>query len=111
MRMNERKVQVLKFITNYSGSNGEAPTLAEIGRHFDLRSSATVFNILRALEGDGLIKRTRRVRGIEVVPPSTNSDRVNAGAPAGGRVRAHANGRGGLVGRPAPPASSSGGQP
>lgn len=49
-------------------STGEAPTIAEIGRHFELNSPASVHAILVKLEQDGFIKRTPNIsRGIEIV--------------------------------------------
>jgi len=59
--------RVLNFIRRYYQSNHETPTLAEIGRQFNLRSSATVHEILTKLEGDGLITRIPNVsRGVRV---------------------------------------------
>jgi len=62
-----KKQRVFEFIRGYIASNREAPTFAEIGRHFQLSSSSSVFDILNALEKDGLIKRNRSWRGIEIV--------------------------------------------
>lgn len=73
MKRQQRKAQVLTFITRTIASNGEAPTMAEIGRHVGLNSSGSVFEILRELEHDGAIKRSRRARGIELV---TKTDQV-----------------------------------
>lgn len=68
MRLKHRKPLVLEFIRRYIASNQEAPTIREIGRHFHLSSSASVYDILRALEKDGLIKRSRYGhRGTEIV--------------------------------------------
>jgi len=67
MKPYERYKQVLNFITAYSASNHEAPTIMEIGRHVGMSSSASVFNVLIALEALGLIRRTRKWRGIEIV--------------------------------------------
>jgi len=76
MRLKQRKFQVYEFICYRLASTGEAPTLAEIGRRFDLKSSATVHSILRALEVDGLIKRSRNWRGIEIVDQTQDQSRV-----------------------------------
>lgn len=57
--------RVFLFIRGYIESNGEAPTIAEIGRHFQLASSATVHGILTSLVSEGLIRRIPNVaRGI-----------------------------------------------
>jgi len=64
-----KQQRVYNFIRGYITSNhGEAPTIAEIGRQFQLRSSASVYDILVALENQGLIERTPNVsRGIKLV--------------------------------------------
>ena len=60
--------KVFDFIQRYISTNEESPTLAEIGSHVGLRSPASVYDILVALENQGLIKRTPNVsRGIEIV--------------------------------------------
>jgi SOS-response transcriptional repressor LexA len=63
----KRRLRILEFIRGCIASNGEAPTIAEIGRRFDLKSSASVYNVLVKLETEGLIKRSRKWRGIEIV--------------------------------------------
>ena len=60
--------RIFNFIKGYISSNGESPTMAEIGRQFDLKSSASVHEILIKLENRGLIRRTPNIsRGIEIV--------------------------------------------
>lgn len=49
--------------------SGQAPTLQEIGDYFD-RSPSTVYNVLLRLENQGLIERTRKWRGIQIVEKS-----------------------------------------
>ena len=63
----KRRLQVYEFIRIRLVGTGEAPTLAEIGRRFELRSPASVHAILVKLENEGLIKRSRNWRGIEIV--------------------------------------------
>lgn len=59
--------RVLDFIRRYYQSNHETPTMAEIGRQFDLRSSASVHQILTKLEEEGSITRVPNVsRGVRV---------------------------------------------
>jgi len=41
--------------------------MTEIGRHVGLRSTQSIHDILTALENLGLIRRTRKWRGIEIV--------------------------------------------
>ncbi len=67
MKAHQRYKQVLDFLTRYIQSNHEAPTIAEIGRHVGLSSPSSVFDTLIALENLGLIRRTRKWRGIEIV--------------------------------------------
>jgi len=67
-RSPHHKQRVYGFIAGYIASNGEAPTIAEIGKHFGLASTGSVHQILVQLESDGLIKRSRLWRGIEIVP-------------------------------------------
>lgn len=63
-----KQQRVYNFIRGYIGSNGISPTIAEIGRQFQLRSSASVYDILVALENQGLIERTPNVsRGIRLI--------------------------------------------
>jgi repressor LexA len=67
--------RVFEFIRRYIDSNQEPPTIAEIGRHFQMRSPASVHAILLALEREGLIKRTPNVsRGIEIVEQEDGGD-------------------------------------
>jgi len=68
IRIPEKKRRVFEYIQRYIASNHEPPTIAEIGRQFQLRSSSSVHQILTQLESDGLITRTPNVsRGIEIV--------------------------------------------
>ena len=78
MPVTAKQRRVFEFIRGYIESNDEPPTIAEIGRHFQISSSASVHGILLALEREGLIKRTPNVsRGIVIVkqPPSDDEDR------------------------------------
>jgi SOS-response transcriptional repressor LexA len=70
-QLSQYKQNVYGFIAGYIASNGEAPTLAEIGKQFGLSSSGSVHQILVELERDGLIKRSRVWRGIQIARPST----------------------------------------
>lgn len=77
MPVTAKQRRVYEFIKGYVESNGEPPTIAEIGRHFQISSSASVHGILSALEREGLIKRTPNIsRGISIVKqPSEEEDR------------------------------------
>ena len=66
--------RIYDFIRRYMESNQEPPTIAEIGRQFEMSSPASVHSILTALEREGLIKRIPNVsRGIQLVQESTNN--------------------------------------
>jgi repressor LexA len=68
MAVTARQKQVYEFISRYMESREQPPTIAEIGKHFKMSSSASVHSILSALEREGLIKRIPNVsRGIELV--------------------------------------------
>jgi len=68
MPVTAKQRRIFEFIRRYIDSNHEAPTIAEIGRQFQMRSSASVHAVLTALEREGLIKRIPNVsRGIQIV--------------------------------------------
>src|SRR5687767_2463353 len=74
MAVTAKQKRVYDFIRRYMESNQEPPTIAEIGRHFQMSSSASVHAILTALEREGLIKRIPNVsRGIQIVEPANNN--------------------------------------
>jgi repressor LexA len=68
MPVTAKQRRIFEFIRRYIDSNQEAPTIAEMGRQFQMRSSASVHAVLTALEREGLIKRIPNVsRGIQIV--------------------------------------------
>ena len=68
MPVTPKQRRIFEFIRRVIESNETPPTIAEIGRQFDMRSSASVHAVLTALEREGLIKRIPNVsRGIEIV--------------------------------------------
>jgi repressor LexA len=74
MPVTAKQRRVFDFIRRYIESNQEPPTIAEIGRQFQLSSSASVHGILSALEREGLIKRIPNIsRGIEIVEPKNGN--------------------------------------
>jgi repressor LexA len=75
MPVTAKQRRVYEFIRRYIESNQEPPTIAEIGRQFQMRSSASVHAILQTLEREGLIKRIPNVsRGIEIVQQKESDD-------------------------------------
>ena len=70
-----RQRQVYEYICRYAENQKQPPTIAEIGKQFQMTSSASVHSILSALEREGLIKRIPNVsRGIEIVKQETAED-------------------------------------
>jgi repressor LexA len=68
MPVTARQRQVYEFISRYLEINNQPPTIAEIGKQFQMTSPASVHSILSALEREGMIKRIPNVsRGIELV--------------------------------------------
>lgn len=68
MPVTARQKQVYEFISRFLEVNKQPPTIAEIGQHFKMSSSASVHSILSALEREGLIKKIPNVsRGIELI--------------------------------------------
>lgn len=60
--------RIMHFLTGYIASNGEGPTIREIGEFFNWSSPATVFVKLVTLERIGLIRRERyKTRRIEII--------------------------------------------
>ena len=75
MSVTAKQRRVFEFIRRYIDSNQEPPTIAEIGRQFQMKSSASVHAVLVALEREGLIKRIPNVsRGIEIVQQREGGD-------------------------------------
>jgi repressor LexA len=68
MPVTARQRQVYEFLRGYLEANNQPPTIAEIGKQFQMTSSASVHSILSVLEREGLITRIPNVsRGIELV--------------------------------------------
>src|ERR1051325_8371039 len=90
MPVTAKQRRIFEFIRRYIDSNQEAPTIAEIGRQFQMRSSASVHAVLRTLEREGLIKRIPNVsRGIEIIQQGeTSSGEEDNGVPLLGTVAA-----------------------
>jgi repressor LexA len=77
MILTKRQKQFLDYISGYIGENGFAPTLEEIGEHFELNSLATVHKHLANLESKGLIRRKWNFsRAIELVDAATRPGAV-----------------------------------
>ena len=75
MPVTARQRQVYEFISRYREIHNQPPTIAEIGKQFQMTSPASVHNILSVLEREGFIKRIPNVsRGIELIKQQTTDD-------------------------------------
>jgi repressor LexA len=82
--LNERAREIHSFIQRFRREKGSAPTIREIGRHFEISSTNGVRYYLNLLEKAGYIRRTGGIsRGIG---PSTAT--ATPGIPILGRVAA-----------------------
>ena len=73
MPITAKQKRIYDFIRRYMESNQEPPTIAEIGRQFQMSSPASVHSILTALERESLIKRIPNVsRGIQLIEQPAN---------------------------------------
>ncbi len=71
MALTPRQNEIHDFLTRYQREHGLAPTIAEIQKHFKLKSPATVHEQLTALVREGLISRQKNIqRGIEIIHSS-----------------------------------------
>ncbi len=71
-QLTKRQLELHDFLTRFHHKHGYAPTIAEIRKHFDLNSPATVHEQLAALERGGLIRRFKHIqRGIEILQASS----------------------------------------
>ncbi|OGF31208.1 repressor LexA [Candidatus Falkowbacteria bacterium RIFCSPLOWO2_12_FULL_45_13] len=71
--LTKRQRQILDFITEFTGDHGYAPSLREIGEHFNLSSPATIHAHLQSLKQKGFIKSSyNEARSIEIIPASVN---------------------------------------
>jgi repressor LexA len=71
MALTPRQVEFLDFLIRFHQKKGYAPTIAEIQKHFQLSSPATVHEQLAVLERAGKIRRLKNIqRGIEILQTS-----------------------------------------
>ena len=89
MPVTAKQRRIFEFIRRYIDSNQEPPTIAEIGKQFQMKSSASVHAVLTTLEREGLIKRTPNVsRGIQIVQQSESNGEEDNEVPLLGTVAA-----------------------
>lgn len=89
MPLTKRQREILSYLSEYSESNGYAPSFEEIAEHFNYNSLATVHEHLTNLERKGYIKRSyNESRAIEILPSDANPRAVELpllGSVAAGR--------------------------
>jgi repressor LexA len=86
--MNDRAMQILKYIERCTNERGSAPTIREIGVEFDIASTNGVRYYLTMLEKARLVKRTsKRSRGTISMARSARHEAA-AGIPVLGRIAA-----------------------
>ena len=74
MHLTKRQREIYEYIKDHIRSRGYAPSIAEIGKQFDLSSPATVHKHLLHLEEKGLIRKQQNLsRAIEVLPEPGNT--------------------------------------
>jgi len=74
MHFTKRQREIYEYLKDHIRSRGYAPSIAEIGKQFDLSSPATVHKHLSHLEKKGLIRKQQNLsRAIEVIPESGNA--------------------------------------
>lgn len=74
MHLTKRQREIYEYLKDHIRSRGYAPSIAEIGKQFDLSSPATVHKHLTHLEKKGLIRKQQNLsRAIEVIPESGNA--------------------------------------
>lgn len=79
MPISSKQERIYSFIKGYISSNKYPPTLSEIGRHFDMRSSASVHAVLAILKREGLIEIIPNIsRGVRLVDPPQPTQTVQA---------------------------------
>jgi len=71
--LTKRQRQILDFVTDFIKDNGYAPSIREIGEHFDLSSPATIHAHLENLKQKGFLKTSyNEARSIELVQAEVN---------------------------------------
>ena len=100
--LNKREKAILKFIEKHIEANGYPPSVREIGKAVDLRSTATVHGYLAALELKGYIKKENQkgrtlkllkggldnIEGQEVIGKNAYSQKELVDVPVIGKITA-----------------------
>jgi repressor LexA len=71
--LTKRQREILDFISEFLQANGYAPSIREIGEHFELSSPATIHAHLENLKAKGMLKNSyNEARSIELMPITVN---------------------------------------
>ncbi len=82
MFLTRRQREIFEFIREFIQGKGYAPSIAEIGKNFQLTSPATVHKHLQNLAQKGLIKRSwNRSRAIELIAGADTLGKDSAASP------------------------------
>ncbi|MBU0517401.1 transcriptional repressor LexA [bacterium] len=77
--LTDRQREVLDFIGSHVADRGYPPSIREIGKEFDIKSTNGVRGILQALERKGEIRRSPQLsRGIELIHPEARNVKFTA---------------------------------
>jgi repressor LexA len=72
-QLTKRQRQILDYITDFLNEHGYAPSLREIGEHFNLSSPATIHAHIENLKNKGFLKTSyNEARSIELEPAKAN---------------------------------------
>jgi repressor LexA len=71
--LTKKQRQILDFITDFLEQHKYSPSYREIGKHFGIKSTATVHAHIRGLKDKGFLKTSdNKQRSMEVVSPEEN---------------------------------------
>ncbi|MDP2815867.1 MAG: repressor LexA, partial [Rectinemataceae bacterium] len=88
MILTKMQKKIYDFIVSFMAKNGYAPSIVEIGEHFDLSSPATVHKHLVNLESKGLINRQKNLSRAIELPESELGVRRSVEVPLMGLIAA-----------------------
>ncbi|MBF0292094.1 MAG: transcriptional repressor LexA [Nitrospinae bacterium] len=88
MILTKMQKRIYDFIVSFMAKNGYAPSIVEIGEHFDLSSPATVHKHLVNLESKGLINRQKNLSRAIELPESELGVRRSVEVPLMGLIAA-----------------------
>lgn len=69
----EKMTQVLEYIEKFIADNGYPPSIREVGKYNDIKSTATVYNYIAELRERGLLNKTdNKKRAVSIKTNSVN---------------------------------------